>query len=492
VPDAVKDFVFELQTACRSSQILDDIQVLYDHKFRELSQAYFKEGPWPTSSAVAAECGGDDLFLLFYGEMRCRHLFATMKAGLPDRLEAWDCYCRLFDKLLLADDTSFLISSQWAFDIIHEFVYQFQSFCQFRTQVGSRSESEAEVLSERSDLWAVQNVLTYLHRLSRISCVVQIMEAHRLRQPPPQGPSNMHLMLGYYSIIGISRLETLLGDYRAALEILAPLDVTDKSELFTTSLTCHLNLFYHLGFAYLMLRRYRDAARTLNDILSHIHRITKQGQLVNNPSADQVGKLGDKMLSLLTIATHLCTGCKIDDPVEKMMRDKHADKARAMDQGREEPYVELFVQAAPKFIVPSIPDYSQPINYSQDNIKLQLRRFKEEVGQQLQLPKIRSYLKLYSTISMGKLARFCEMSVPELRRHLMALKHKMRQEEHTSGTGALEGSRISHALDINYYVKDDIIHVEEACKEQRYDNYFLSQISKCQECTDTLSRIALL
>lgn len=54
-------------------------------------------------------------------------------------MASWENYCRLFDALLDCSDTNFVITEDWAFDLVHEFVYQFQSFCQMRGQVRYRS-----------------------------------------------------------------------------------------------------------------------------------------------------------------------------------------------------------------------------------------------------------------------------------------------------------------------------------------------------------------
>ena len=43
------------------------------------------------------------------------------------------------------------------------------------------------------------------------------------------------------------------------------------------------------------------------------------------------------------------------------------------------------------------------------------------------LPTIRSYLKLYTTISIGKLAALAEADEPTFREHLQCLKHKSHQ-----------------------------------------------------------------
>ena len=52
--------------------------------------------------------------------------------------------------------------------------------------------------------------------------------------------------------------------------------------------------------------------------------------------------------------------------------------------------------------------------------------FMDEVRQQVKIAVIRSFLKLYSSISIQKLAGFMNMSESELRTHLMTFKHKMK------------------------------------------------------------------
>lgn len=52
---------------------------------------------------------------------------------------------------------------------------------------------------------------------------------------------------------------------------------------------------------------------------------------------------------------------------------------------------------------------------SQDAYRLQLKLFLSEVRQQQLLSSIRSFLKLYTTISIGKLASFMDIDEPTVR-----------------------------------------------------------------------------
>jgi len=84
-------------------------------------------------------------------------------------------------------------------------------------------------------------------------------------------PAGMYKMLGYFAVVGLVRTHSLLGDYFSALQSLGPIDIGRKG-LFTRVPACHISLFYYVGFAHLMTRRYVDAIRTFSNILLYISR----------------------------------------------------------------------------------------------------------------------------------------------------------------------------------------------------------------------------
>jgi len=76
-------------------------------------------------------------------------------------------------------------------------------------------------------------------------------------------------MLGYFSIIGLLRLHVLLGDYYLALRMLDNIELNKKG-IFNRVTACYITTFYYVGFAYVMMRRYRDAASAFSHILYFI------------------------------------------------------------------------------------------------------------------------------------------------------------------------------------------------------------------------------
>ena len=66
LPSVIKDFLFDLHDATRRSARIDEVQRLYDAKFKEITDKYFAQSPWPETKVIASEVGNDEGFLVFY------------------------------------------------------------------------------------------------------------------------------------------------------------------------------------------------------------------------------------------------------------------------------------------------------------------------------------------------------------------------------------------------------------------------------------------
>lgn len=188
---------------------------------------------------------------------------------------------------------------------MHEFLYQFQGFCQFRTTTytaaskamlassgGGEDELLAssplpahiadaiEVLNQNRDAWAIETVLFYLHRLLSVGT------------SSAKNVSPTYRYLAYFSSVTLSRLECLLGDYRASIAALDVIynpnaeliavgggsgggdgeNMKSPEELVNSVFPARLSLTYHAGVSYLMLRRYKDSASILGGICLFMQR----------------------------------------------------------------------------------------------------------------------------------------------------------------------------------------------------------------------------
>jgi len=300
-------------------------------------------------------------------------------------------------------------------------------------------------------------------------------------------------MIGYFSLVGLLRVHCLLADYRLALQVVEDIDLARKGPaphgLFTRVTLCHITVFYYVGWAYLMLRRYTDAIKTFSNILFYIAR-TKQYH-TRSYHYDQIVKKNEQMYALLAVAASLSPQQALDENLVSTLRDKYADRMSRMQSNAVDLTVfeELFSFACPKFISPVPPALDEegkppPGHNPQEAYRLQLRLFMAEVVQQKQLPTIRSYLKLYTTIGIPKLAALAEADEATFREHLQSLKHKT----HTmswSGGAPLSGSWASSA-EVDFFVEGDVAHVADSNLVRKHSDYFVKQINKLEEIISTL------
>jgi hypothetical protein len=69
---------------------------MYSHTFPHLSERFFKGATWPPVEAVLHLVDGDHVFGLLYKEMYYRHLYASTKPTIEQRVDSWANYRELF------------------------------------------------------------------------------------------------------------------------------------------------------------------------------------------------------------------------------------------------------------------------------------------------------------------------------------------------------------------------------------------------------------
>ncbi|KAJ3054540.1 hypothetical protein HDU99_007752, partial [Rhizoclosmatium hyalinum] len=344
------------------------------------------------------------------------------------------------------------LPNQWIWDIIDEFIYQFQAFCQWRSK-GVKGK-EADVLKERPDVWNVLNVLNVLYSLIQKSTINEQLWVSKHGGDMAEatgvfGARPLYRMLGYFSIVGLCRIHCLLGDYTMALKALENIELNKKG-LFARVTACHITTYYYVGFSYLMMRRYSDAIKAFTHILLFISR-TKQYHS-RSYQYEVIQKKGEQMYALLTICLALCPQ-RIDENVHSLLREKYGDQLNKMQKDSEDSipvFEELFSFSAPKFISPTASPSDTPTTaHSQ-----QLRTFLTEVRQHHHISTIRSYLKLYTSLPLSKLASFVNTTPEALRTTLLVYKHKTRQRRWEHGS-VLEGEYSSPG-DLDFYMRGDM------------------------------------
>lgn len=212
------------------------------------------------------------------------------------------------------------LPNEWLWEMLDEFIYQFQSYCQYRGKLTMRTAEEIALLKKHVSVWDVKEVLTILKALVDQSGIVGLLTAeggvmrlyeadgiidkvcammhalsstcvhvdslHSLHVLLPanhacthphcyssQQRSNVLHVLGYFALVGQVTVHTLLGDYEAALRVMHPLHPFKRKGMLTSRITmANITFFYYSAFCYLSLGRYIDAAKLYNYILAFVAR----------------------------------------------------------------------------------------------------------------------------------------------------------------------------------------------------------------------------
>lgn len=468
-----------------------------------MSKQFYEKKPWPKDKDIADLVDNDEVFLTLYRELYYRHIHACISGGptIQERAASFFNYCSFFNLILLADTPVRLeLPDIWLWELLDEFVYQFQKFAQYRARLNDRSEEELEMLAAGgSNEWNIWCILNVLHSLVEKSNIKLQLEVSASGGDPESvagdfGRHSFYKMLGYFSLIESLRLHSLLGDYYQALKILEPMDIHKKNQ-YTHIPACQISTSYYVGFAYMMMRRYSDAIRTFSSILLYIQR-TIQLYSTQSYQNDQINKQTEQMYQLLTICLVLHPQY-VDESIQQSLREKNLHESMyQMQCGNLEVFRSFFIFGSPKFISPNPPPadatkgdfYKEPMEH-------QTQVFMDEVRQQQELPTIRSYLKLYTTLPLTKLAAFMhkeadDRNIGNLLIHLLCFKHKMKNVVSTKGTNGLEGKFVSGS-ELDFYIDNDMIHIADTRVAHRYGEFFVRKTMKFSDLNRRLHHLKI-
>ena len=106
------------------------------------------------------------------------------------------------------------------------------------------------------------------------------------------------------------------------------------------------------------------------------------------------------------------------------------------------------------------------------------------------MPTVRSYLKLYTSMPLDKLAKYMNIDVDELETHLLCFKHKMMNMVCGKGSSGLDGEFQSES-EVDFFIDKNMIHIADTKVDRRYGDYFIRQIHKFEELNRSLKAIKM-
>jgi len=487
IPDPVKRFIVHFHKAVVDNN-LSEITTAYESGWNRLTEQFYAKTEWPEAETIAPLVNDDPVFLILYRELYYRHVYSKLQLDIDDRFHSYENSCELFNYLLNSEGPVDLqLPEQWLWDIIDEFIYQFQAFCVWRSKVKNKTEDELAMLSESSQVWSSYSVLNVLYSLISKSKINEHLVALQQGKSAEEiaelvgeyGVKPLYKMLGYFSLIGLLRVHVLLGDFTLGLKVVEHVELNQKSP-FTRVTACHVATYYYVGFCYIILRRYPDAIRSFVSILNFVSRMRQYH--TRSYQYDQINKTSDRMYALFAIC-HALSPSRLDDNVFNTVKENYGEQITKMSRGGTEAlqaFEELFIYACPKFIYANPPPYDDPEALAAyaaqpptEPAARHLSYFLADVKAQQNVPTLRSFLKLYTSLDAAKLAGFLDADEEDMVQQMMVLKQASRS---TSRVGADQGLLDGHTIstsDLDFVIDGNLVKVVESTVGRRYAGWFL-------------------
>eukprot|EP01101_Sappina_pedata_P010266 TRINITY_DN6423_c0_g1_i1.p1 TRINITY_DN6423_c0_g1~~TRINITY_DN6423_c0_g1_i1.p1 ORF type:complete len:583 (-),score=303.57 TRINITY_DN6423_c0_g1_i1:115-1863(-) len=495
VPPTIVEYLQIFQQAVQQSRTTD-ISRLYDEIFRRHSEKFFPSSTWPTQTNVAPFLDeNDELFMALYHELFYRHIYSRLSVSFEDRQNSWNNYLKLFSFFLVEEVGKIVdLPVHWLWDMVDEFLYQFQEFSETRAALLEKGDEEQlKHYRANPQVWDATKVTELLKAFVDKSnilpteereCLTRLAESHpspaqqeaattltaSTGEVPAPTSSALLKKIAFFAMVGLLRLNCLLGDYTAAINSVNFISLSKNPSM--QVIGCHFNLHYYLGFSYMMLKRYSDAIRVFVSVISFINRARQI-----NSKHEKILKRADRIYGLLAICMTF-NSIRIHDVVLHKMREKFADRLPRLQKGDESCFKDLFVLSAPRIITPTLP--TEGSTQEKTKAAQQMDEFLEEVREQTMISNLRSFLKLYSTLSLAKLVKFLEVDEETARKNLENAKKRARSVVWSQGplsSGTLELT----TGDIDFEIEKDMISVTSHKPVRRVGDYFSRNTIKFEE-----------
>lgn len=273
-----KQFIKDLQSLLQSKkkeQARDELLNLYDFSFNKISETVFKSSAWPTPQEIEETDETLELdinTIMLYEELCYRHQYARLYATFNQdiRIKSWENYLEIF-RVIALDREEINLPVLWIYDILDEFLYQFQTACQWRAKIKAEDSTYQEIINNpNASFWNLEEIMSILKELIEKSKILRKEGETYVLEDFGNNTRTIHYF-GYFSLVTLLRLNILMGKYEEALQIIDPIDYK-RLNIYCKAYACYINLFYYTGFAYLMTGRYQETVKIFEALLSFMNK----------------------------------------------------------------------------------------------------------------------------------------------------------------------------------------------------------------------------
>eukprot|EP00924_Labyrinthula_sp_SR-Ha-C_P001348 snap_masked-scaffold_44-processed-gene-0.44-mRNA-1 protein AED:1.00 eAED:1.00 QI:0/0/0/0/1/1/2/0/526 len=488
MPDIVKDYVRQLYSAFTRSDVFALLN-LYFKGWTDITDLLYKSKEWPTEQQIYQFLNEEEN-IVEVEELYFRHIFLNGSPMIYHRAQSYENYKRLFSSLLEVisaeeGEYRFNLPIEWVNDMFDECLYQFEDFCSVKHEITKLDPEEFEDLKESLNTWNISELFSLLKKFEK----VYLDKNNRLESPRL---SKLGDKLGYMAMIGTSRVEVLLGDYNSALKSLRYINLYDKRGRFTQLNSIHITLVYYTGFAFLMTKRYQDSVNLFTAfLLLHNNQSSQNSRCFAD---SQFSRKCEKISNLLKLARLFMNAVNPSD----LPQENNTSLADMSDTD----ISNIFSKHSPRFINPAEPNLEKLEDHHNDTADVQKQVFLAEVAALRELPDIRSILRMYSTISVEKLASLTNLTKEKLLEALVSIKNRSNQFVNVEDEGTrfydksadksklkafdYTSGALTSVSDLHFYIKNDMVHIDEKQKISKFADFFLQNALRLKQCVKDL------
>ncbi len=554
----------------------------YERNWRQIWQTYYPTSPFPSEAEVGALLprGPDRAFLSLYSLLWHRHsLLHLPRSSQPSTAtyaSSWAAYMEWFSIALEEGHGEWRLPVVWVYDILSEFVYQFEKQQQEKTRGVGRGgaggeEGGADTTatpaptspSSPPTAWALADVLRMLHALVDKSGLAAP------GAPPMAGDTrDFRAVSGYMASLCLVRMYGKLADYGSALEAARPLGLGNPDAPYVRVHTAHATVLVYASFSLIQSRRYEEALRLLSRSLRSLQQQCRVFDDNTSNSSDFLRKQALKMLYLTALAAAACPAVVLDEVVAREVKRRHSDLPEALAEVADVPWKvtleflgeldrsgggaaatvaaaaaaaaavgagvgegeegggkeggegseeseeakrrkeerlqreedrgvlvaacvkleKVFADASPSFFAytPSSLDASpHSLKAASEALyNAQLRLFRQEVLSRVAGQgglRLRSVMRMYTTIGLPKLAAATGLSLEDARSALTAVKLKAwASAVKEGGEGGGGNTSSTYGDPLHFYLDGDVVHVDEVRRSENVGTFFVNSIRAVQ------------
>ena len=450
----------------------------YLYHFHGVSAKFFSKSQWPSGSKVGKELKelyDDKVFYALYKELHWRHLHWKLSSEVSvfSRSSSWKDYAALFNVLTETASDDVVVPQEWLYDIVNEFVYQFQDFSQWK-ESQELMEMEKKEMNDNPNMWNVGQVSKTLYQIVQRTGVASMSNNDMQKKH-----KSMKFVLGYFALMSLCRLQLIAGDYASTKKIVK---VLNRMQRFAPKMyAAQVNVQYVQGFVQLMSREYEGSFKTFSRMLQNISRsgILQKQKMSSHERA--IKKQFEKSLHLLAVLHVICPQLKLSAEIRDRVLEKIGGQDTFLDaSSAKRGFGEAFNIGCPKFTTGH--------SLSKTTTSHHLAIFKEDMRFRYELPRLQKLLRMYKTLSLKRFVqldgrRADEGRVVSARQRLVSIKYKTRVKKDEAGAAGAGGDD-ANAGSTHFWLEGDNLYIQQEQRKKNFSRFFMTHIRKLRGVVD--------